>query len=150
MCVGFVAAILIAGWVGRHWHDARPGVVFFLLRWVVSALAGMAISTLFHWWGEMVAVAAHDGPFGWLDRLVGGAIGLATAAGIAALFVLLLIQFPALGSAHAAALRSTSARPLVRAAARLTSSRGHALPGMRWLHGQFVSAEHRLGRVRSS
>ena len=76
MLAGLAATVAVAAWVGSHWREARPGPVYFVLRWLVAILAGMAISALFHWWGELVAKAAHDGPFGWLDRLVGDRCGV--------------------------------------------------------------------------
>jgi uncharacterized membrane protein required for colicin V production len=145
MLAGLAATVAVAAWVGSHWRDARPGPVFFLLRWLVAILAGMAISALFHWWGELVAKAAHDGPFGWLDRLVGGLVGFSIAVLISALLVLLAVEAPGLGFARDVAKRGVVARPLMNTGVRATAWRTLPLPGVRWLHSQFVSAQHRLG-----
>lgn len=146
MLAGLAATVAVAAWIGSHWRDARPGPVYFLLRWLVAVLAGMAISALFHWWGELVAKAAHHGPFGWLDRFVGGLVGFSIAVLISALLVVLAVEAPGLGFARDVAKRGKVARPLLDTGARITAWRTLPLPGARWLHGQFVSAQHRLGR----
>lgn len=144
MLAGLAAAVAVAAWIGPHWREARPVPMYFLLRWLVAALAGMAISALFHWWGELVAKAAHDGPFGWLDRLVGGAVGGSIALLLSCLLVLMAVESPLLGFARNDAKRGVVARPLLGIGTWATTWR--AVPGARWLHGQFVSAQHHLGR----
>ncbi len=146
MLAGLAAAVSVAAWVGSHWAGASPGPVFFLLRWLVAILAGMAIPALFHWWGELVAKAAHDGPFGWLDRLVGGLVGFSIAVLLSSVLVLLAVQAPLLDFARNDAKRGVVARPLIDLGVRVTAWRALPLPGARWLHRQFVSAQHRLGR----
>ncbi len=123
--------------------------MFTLLRWVVAGLGGLAVATLLGWWGELVARAVHDGPLGWLDRTLGGVVGLAFGAGLSAIVVLLAVQAPGLGFARAVAGRSVTSRPLVAAGARITAWRGVPVPGAAWLHGQFMMAEQRLSVSRS-
>ncbi len=146
MLAGLAATVAVAAWVGSHWREARPGPVYFLLRWLVAILAGMAISALFHWWGELVAKAAHDGPFGWLDRLVGGLVGFSIAVLLSSLLVLLAVQAPLLSFARKDARRGVVARPLLQAGASVTGWRTLPVPGVRWLHQQYVTAQQHLGR----
>ncbi|MBI5168856.1 MAG: CvpA family protein [Candidatus Eisenbacteria bacterium] len=146
MLAGLAVTVAVAAWVGSHWREARPGPVYFLLRWLVAILAGMAISALFHWWGELVAKAAHDGPFGWLDRLGGGFIGFSIAVLLSSLLVLSAVQAPLLSFARNDAKRGVVARPLLRAGERATAWRALPVPGTRWLHQQYVSALQHLGR----
>ncbi len=150
LLAGIWTGAQLSHWVGDHWRDARPALVFVFLRWVVSGLGGLAVVSLFAWWGELVAKAVHAGPLGWLDRTLGGALGLAFGAGVAAVVVLLLVLAPGLGFARAAAARGVATRPLVVAGARATAWRGVPVPGAHWLHGQFATAEHRLSLSRSS
>ena len=150
LLAGIWTGAQLSHWVGDHWREARPVAVFAVLRWVVAGLGGLAVTTLFASWGEVVAKAVHEGPLGWLDRTLGGVLGLAFGAGLAAILVLLALQAPGLGFARATAGRSVSTRPLVVAGARVTAWRGVPVPGASWLHGQFVSAQHRLSLSRSS
>ncbi len=147
--LGLWSGAWVLQWVGMHWQGAQPKVVFLVLRWTVAVIAGLGIAALFQWWGELVAKAAHDGPFGWLDRIVGGVVGLALGAMAAALVVLLAVQAPGLGFARTAAFQGRTARPLIRQGTRCTSFHSPLVPGSRWLHGEFVSAEGRLGVARS-
>ena len=150
LLAGIWAGAQLSRWVGDHWHEARPAFMFALLRWVVAGLGGLAVATLFGWWGEVVAKAVHEGPLGGLDRTLGGALGLAFGAGLAAIVVLVMLGAPGFGFARAVAARSVSARPLVVAGARATAWRGVPVPGASWLHSQFASAAHRLSLPRSS
>jgi uncharacterized membrane protein required for colicin V production len=150
LLLGIWAGAHLSAWVGDHWREARPAFAFTVLRWVVVGLGGLAVATLFAWWGEVVAKAVHEGPLGGLDRTLGGALGLAFGAGLAAVVVLVVIMAPGFGFARAAAARSVSARPLVVAGARATAWRGVPVPGAGWLHTQFAAAAHRLSLPRSS
>src|SRR5262249_60457036 len=78
LVLGVIASSAVADWVGTHWRFARPEVVFTLLRWLVAGLCGLSVAAVLHWWGELLAKAAHGGPFGWLDRAMGALLGLAT------------------------------------------------------------------------
>ncbi len=150
---GLIAGIWVGAWlsrwVGDHWRDAHPAIVFSFLRWIVSALGGLAVVSLFAWWGEMVAKAVHEGPLGWLDRTLGALLGVAFGAGVATILVLVALEAPGFGSARAVAARSISARPLVALGVRATSWRGVPVPGAAWLHGQLTAAGHRLSLPRS-
>lgn len=147
---GIWAGAQLSHWVGDHWRDARPAFAFTVLRWVVAGLGGLAVATLFGWWGELVAKAVHEGPLGGLDRALGGAVGLAFGAGLSAILVLVVVMAPGFGFARADVARSVATRPLVVAGARATAWRGVPVPGASWLHTQFASAVHRLSTSRSS
>jgi len=150
LLIGVWVAGWVAGWVGAHWHDARPAFLFLLLRWLVAALAALAVVTLVGWWGEALAKAIHEGPFGWLDRLGGGVVGLGFGAALAAVVALVALLAPGLGFARAAVQHGVCGRPLVSGGALVTAWRGVPFPGAAWLHHQFVVAEHRFSISRSS
>jgi uncharacterized membrane protein required for colicin V production len=150
LVLGVWTGAQLSHWIGDHWRDARPAFVFALLRWVVSGLGGLAVATLFGWWGELVAKAVHEGPLGWLDRTLGGFLGAATGAGVSAIVVLLAVQAPGLAFARRAAQHGVTSRPLVLIGATATAWRDVPVPGAAWLHGQFVQAEHRLSMPRSA
>lgn len=144
MCAGAWVVVAVGGWIGQHWQGARPAAVFFTLRWLVAVLAGLAVAAVFQWWGELAAKAAHDGPFGWADRAVGGAIGAATGLALAALLTLAMLQAPVLAATGRVAARGVATRPLVRGGVVVSKAAGSWLPGAAWLHGRFVSASRRL------
>jgi uncharacterized membrane protein required for colicin V production len=146
LLAGIWACAGLSHWIALHWHDAKPAVVFAILRWTAAGLGGLAITTLFGWWGETVAKAVHEGPLGWLDRLIGGVVGLAFGAAIGAILVLIALQAPGLGFARVAARHAVSARPLVRAGIAVTGWHGVPVPGAGWLHAQFVSANRHFSR----
>ena len=146
LLAGIWAGAWLSHWIALHWHDARPSFIFTLLRWVVAGLGGLAITTLFGWWGEIVATSVHKGPLGWLDRLIGGVVGLAFGAALGAIVVLIALQAPGLGFARIPAEHGITARPLVRAGTAVTGWRGVSVPGAGWLHVQFISAERHFSR----
>ena len=69
--VGLWVAVQVSRWVGAQWLGARPAVVFWVLRWLVAALAGLVVASLFQWWGSLLGKAVQAGPAGWLDRVLG-------------------------------------------------------------------------------
>jgi uncharacterized membrane protein required for colicin V production len=150
LVLGIWAGAQLSHWIGDHWRDARPVFVFMLLRWIVAGLGGLAVATLFGWWGELVAKAVHEGPLGWLDRTLGGVLGAGFGAAVSAIVILLALQAPGLGFARPVARRSVTSRPLVTAGALATAWRGVPVPGAAWLHGQFILAEHHLSSSRSA
>lgn len=146
LLAGIWAGAGLSQWIAQHWHDAQPAFVFTILRWVVAGLGGLAITTLFGWWGETVAKAVHEGPLGWLDRLIGGVVGLAFGAALGAVVLLLALQAPGLGFARGPAREGITARPFVRAGVAVTGWHGVPVPGVGWLHAQFRSAERHFSR----
>lgn len=147
---GLWAGSWVSHWVGDHWRDAKPALAYLALRWIVAALAGIAIASLFQWWGDRLREAADDSPFGWLDRLVGGILGLALGAVFAALLSLLALQAPWLTALHTIAGASRVTPPLMHAGRALTALPEVAFPGSRWLHGRFELAERSLARSRTT
>ena len=143
--LGIWATSIVAHWIGEHWHNARPAVFFAIMHWLVAGLAGLAVASLFQWWGEQAGAATHKGPLGGLDRLVGGCIGFAFGLGLAAVLVVFAVQSPFTTFARPAARQSRYAGRLVGAGERLTARRAAWVPGGDWLHGQFASAARRIG-----
>lgn len=148
-CFGAWALLLVGHWVGEHWAGARPAVVFVVLRWLVAVLAGLAIAAVFQWWGELLAKAAHDGPFGWIDRAVGGVIGAVTGLALTSLLALLLLQGPLFASTGSVVNRSVCAGPLVRGGAAVSAFIPAGVPLGSWLHRQFQHAVRRLDGARA-
>jgi hypothetical protein len=116
--VGLWVVVEVAWWAGAHWQGARPSAVFWLLPWIVGALAGLAVATLFHWSGVGVRKALGGGPLGWLDRVLGLPFGaLVGMAWAIALLSFLLLAPRSLGLSEVAGEGRTT-RPLIGAGAR--------------------------------
>ena len=147
--LGVLAASAVADAVGGHWRDARPVFAFLLLRWLVALLAGLGVGALLSWWGEHLAKATHEGPFGWLDRTVGALVGLTQGVVVATALRVLLFQAPGLEFARPFAARGVTSEPLLAAGER-ASTWGKVLPGGLWLHEQLSSASRRLAARRQS
>lgn len=144
MLFGAWVLLLVGHWVGEHWAGARPVAVFVVIRWLVAVLAGLAIASVFEWWGHLIAKATHDGPFGWLDRVGGGAVGAALGLVVVTLAALLMLQPPMLSMSGRVALRGRAVRPLVHAGAAGTGAVRSRVPWGPWLHQQFLTAGRRL------
>ena len=147
--LGVLAASAVADWVGAHWRTARPELVFTALRWVVAALTGFGVAALLQWWGEVLAQAAHKGPFGWLDRVVGALVGFIVGTLVCTAIVVLLLQAPGLEFARPLAARGVTSSALVAVGNR-TSEWSIRLPGGLWLHEQLRSASRRLAARRQT
>ena len=147
--LGVLAGSFVADWVGPRWRTARPEVVFIVLRWVVACLAGFGVAALLQWWGDLLAKAAHDGPFGWLDRAVGALVGFASGTLVCTAVIVFLLQAPGLEFARPIAARGATSRPLLAAGDRATEW-GLKLPGVIWLHEQLRSASRRLAARRQT
>lgn len=125
-------------------------MVFFLLRWLVAALAGLSLAALFQWWGERLGDAVRGGPLGWLDRAGGLAMGAALGTVVVAfvLLVALVIRTPrAPGDAVA---RARVAGPLMGSGARACALAHRFIPGSDWLRQRFLAAERRATRPPSA
>ena len=140
---GVLASAAVADAIATHWEGARPALVFGALRWLVAVLAGLGVAALFGWWGELLAKAAHEGPFGWLDRAVGAVVGLTIGSMVSIAVLVLLLQAPGLGVARPLVARSAVSRPLIRAGVR-ASEWSKNVPGGLWLHEQLSRANRRL------
>ena len=147
--LGVLAASAVADAVGVHWHDARPVFVFVLLRWLVAVLAGLGVGALMGAWGEHLAKAAHEGPFGWLDRTAGALVGFTQGVVVSTALLVLLLQAPGLEFARPWVARGVTSAPLLAAGER-ASAWGQSLPGGLWLHEQLTSASRRLAARRQA
>ena len=145
--LGVLAGSAVADFVGTHWRLARPELVFTLLCWLVAALCGLSVAAVMHWWGELLAKAAHGGPFGWLDRAMGALLGLATGLIFGVAVLVLLLQAPGLEFARPLAARGVTTAPLI-AVGDVASEWGKSLPGGLWLHEQLRSAARHLAARR--
>jgi hypothetical protein len=150
LLLGFFAAAWVLRWVGAHWEGARPAVVFWAMKWLVAALAGLVIAAMFQWWGERIASAIHEGPLGTLDRLGGAAVGVVLGVLLAAFFVLGAMVFPWDAGVRTTAARSRTALPLLGAGAQLGRLDDRIVPGARSWGQRFASAERRTRRARPS
>ena len=149
LVLGVLVGSFVADWVGAHWRTARPEIVFTLLRWMVAVLSGLGVAAVMHAWGDLLAKAAHDGPFGWLDRAIGAALGLAVGLECSVAVLVLLLQAPGLEFARPLAARGVTTGPLI-AAGDLASTWSKTLPGGLWLHEQLRSAARRLAGHRQA
>ena len=147
--LGFLAGSAVADGIGTHWRGARPVLVFEVLRWLVAILVGLGVTSLFHWWGELLAKAVHDGPFGWLDRALGAVVGLTSGTLVSTAVVVLLLQAPGLEFARPLVARGVTSAPLLAAGDR-ASEWSRSLPGGFWLHEQLRSASRRLAARRQA
>jgi hypothetical protein len=147
--LGVLAASLVADWIGPHWRAARPAFFFTLLRWLVACIVGFGVSAWVQWWGGLLAKATHQGPFGWLDRVVGALVGFAVGTLVCAAVVVFLLQAPGLEFARPIAARGVTSRPLLAAGDR-ASEWSLRLPGGIWLHEQLRSASRRMAGRRQS
>lgn len=145
--LGVLAAAAVADAVGTHWRSARPELVFTSLRWLVASLTGLGVAALMGFWGGVLAKAVHDGPFGWLDRAVGGFIGLVIGTVTSTAIVVLLLLAPGLEFARPVVARGAIAPRLVDAG-RSASEWSKPFPGGLWLHEQLSSASRRLATRR--
>jgi hypothetical protein len=109
----------------------------------VVLLAAFAAAGIFQWWGSMLGEAVREGPFGWLDRSAGVAIGagIGLAVSAALLLALLLAPWPRTLGDQAAHARLSA--PLMRAGARAAEFATRWIPGGAAVRDGFVAAERR-------
>jgi uncharacterized membrane protein required for colicin V production len=141
---GVWTALLVSRWVGAHWAAARPEWVFGLLRWTVAVLAGLAVSSLLAWWGELLAGAVRETPIGWVDRAGGFFVGasLGTLVVSFVLLIALLVPWPRQAASWAAAAQLSS--PILAGAARACELGTRFVPASSWLRNHFRSAARRV------
>lgn len=140
---GLWVAGWISQWVGSHWEGARPAVVFGALRWVVAALGGLAIASLFQWWGELLSGAVEKSPVGWLNRVGGFFVGAAIGLAVAAFVMLAMLLGPWPRAVSAAAARATMTSPLMSGSARACAFGERYFAGGHWLRQRFLTAGRR-------
>ncbi len=141
--LGLWAAGWIARWVGDLWSGARPSVVFWALRWLVAALGGLAIASLFGSVGEHLGQAVKSGPAGWLDRLGGALLGGALGATVAAFTLMVALQPPLASHVESGITTSRVSAVILHGAVRACSISDRVFPGTRWLAERFIEAERR-------
>jgi len=118
LACGFLLAMQVSRWVGAQWLGARPAVVYWVLRWLVVVFAGLAVVSLFHWWGGLLGKAVQAGPAGWLDRVLGVLLGALIGMMWAIALVTLVVFAPRLAGVRTAVTRALTAHALVSAGAR--------------------------------
>ena len=69
----------ISSWLADQWIGAQPAPVFFVLRWLVSILAGLAVASVFQWCGDTVGRLVQATPAALFDR--GGGLLLGVLGG---------------------------------------------------------------------
>jgi len=145
--VGVVAGLWAAGWVsqwvGEQWRDARPTVAFWILRWMVVGFSGLAVATLFQWWGDLLGSLVRQGPVGWIDRPFGLVVGSVMGLMVAAFVLLLALLGPWPRALAGGVAGARTARPLMAGAARVCAAGGRYFPGSIWLSERFLMAERR-------
>jgi len=143
MLAGLWAAWWISQWVGLHWQGARPAVVFGALHWLVAALGGLAIASLFQFWGLLLGGAVRETPIGGLDRAVGVAMGALWGVGFVAfcLWLALLVRQPHQVGDAAAGARCTA--PLMSLGVRASARSSTWTPPAPWLNQTFRAALRR-------
>jgi hypothetical protein len=150
LIVGSWAALFVSRWVGEHWVGAHPDLVFLALRWLVAALAGLAVAALFQWWGDGLGRAVREGPLGWLDRGGGIVVGATLGAIVGSMILLaaLTIRYPS--APGRAAARARVSAPAMEVAAGVCSIGEAYLPGSGWLKQRFLAAKRRAVHIRES
>jgi hypothetical protein len=96
-----------------------------------------------------LAKAAHDGPFGWLDRVIGAAFGLAVGLVCSVAVLVLLLQAPGLEFARPLAARGVTTGPLI-AAGDIASTCCKTFPGGTLAARTLRSAARRLAGRRQA
>jgi uncharacterized membrane protein required for colicin V production len=148
LVVGLWAIRWVAGWLADHWSGAQPALLFTALRWVVSALAGLAIMSLFQWWGDHLGRAVHSTPAAWVDRGGGLFIGLGVGLVTVAMTLMLALQVPRPQVVAQQAARASAAVPLMANAAEACSLSARFVPGGAWLEEHFRKARRRAEQAQ--
>jgi len=145
---GLWLAVEVSRWVGAQWLGARPVVVYRVLRWLVAALAGLAVASLFRWWGSMVGKAVQAGPAGWLDRVLGVLLGAMIGVMWAIALVTLALFAPRLVGVRTAVTQALTAHALVSTGARACDAVEARVPRLHGL-GRLLHEAERRARAHS-
>jgi len=140
---GLWLAVQVSRWVGAQWSGARPAVVFWGLRWLVAALAGLAVASLFKWWGGLLGKAVQAGPAGWLDRVLGVPLGAMIGMAWAIALVSLVLLGPGSFGLRGRVRRARTAHALVSVGARASDLVEARVPGLHGLGRLLHEAERR-------
>jgi uncharacterized membrane protein required for colicin V production len=145
---GLWLAMQVSRWVGAQWLGARPAVVYWALRWLVVALAALAVASLFHWWGSVLGKAVQAGPAGWLDRVFGVVLGALIGMMWAIALVTLALFVPRLVGVRAAVTQAHTAHALVSTGARACDAVEPRVPMLHGL-GRLLHEAERRARAHS-
>jgi uncharacterized membrane protein required for colicin V production len=145
---GLWAAVFVSGWVGDHWHGARPAVVFLVIKWLVAVLAGLALASLLQWWGEQLSKTVRESPLAWLDQGSGFLVGTGVGVGLGALVLLgaLMLRHPSEPASAVAHARVGA--PAMGIGADVCSFGEKYVPGSGWLKRRFIAAKRRADHLR--
>lgn len=145
---GLWLAVQASRWVGAQWPGARPAVVYWVLRWIVVALAGLSVASLFHWWGNLLGKAVQAGPAGWVDRVFGVLLGAMIGMMWAIALVTLALSVPSLVGVRTAVTQALTAHALVSTGARACDAVEPRLPMLHGL-GRLLHEAERRSRAHS-
>jgi uncharacterized membrane protein required for colicin V production len=127
-----------------HWQGARPAAVFWVLRFIVAALAGLAVASLFQWVGDMLYGAVKKSLVGWLDRAGGFFLGAAIGAAIAGLALIAMLALPWPKSAAGLAAQARFTPVVIRSGRWVLDRSDRYVPGGDGLRIMLRDAERRL------
>ena len=139
----------ISSWLDDQWLGVQPAPVFFVLRWLVSILAGLAVVSLFQWWGDQLGRMVQATPAALLDRGGGLVVGVATGVATVAMALMLALLIPRPPGISELAARANTAVPLMAGAAHACSLSSRFVPGGAWLGERFHKAHRRADQARS-
>jgi len=145
---GLWLAVQVSRWVGAQWLGARPAVVYWVLRWLVVALAGLTLASLFHGWGSVLGKAVQAGPAGWLDRVFGMLLGALIGMMWVIALVTLALLTPRLIGVRAAVTQARTAHALVSTGARACDAVEPRVPMLHGL-GRLLHEAERRARAHS-
>ena len=145
---GLWLAVQVLRWVGAQWLGARPAVVYWVLRWLVAALAGLAVASLFHWWGSLLGKAVQAGPAGWLDRVFGMPLGALIGMMWAIALVMLALFEPRLAGVRTTVTQAHTAHALVSTGACACDAIEPRVPVLHGL-GRLLHEAERRARAHS-
>jgi membrane protein required for colicin V production len=145
---GLWLAMQVSRWVGAQWLSARPAVVYWVLRWLVVVLAGLAVVSVFHWWGSVLGKAVQAGPAGWLDRVFGMVLGALIGMMWAIALVTFALFAPRLTGVRAAVTQALTAHALVSTGARACDAVEPRVPMLHGL-GRLLHEAERRARAHS-
>ena len=140
---GLWVALLVSRWVGAHWQGARPAVVYWLMRWSVAGLAGLAVASLFDWLGILGRRAVQAGPAGLLDRVLGLPLGAMIGMAWAIALLTLALLAPRTFGMRAAVERARMAHVVVGVGARAYDAVEPRVPSLHGLGRRLHEAERR-------
>lgn len=149
MVAGLWVAGVVSQWVGAHWLGAQPAAAFLVLRWLLMAAAGLAVATLFRWWGVKLGEAARKSPMGWVDRPAGVVVGVMVGLLIATFVLLGALLAPWPSRIALTASRMRVAAPLMSGGVQASGWLRDRFPGSEWLRRRFLAARARAERPES-